>query len=150
VLLELVGVVLGGCEGKAGRDNTFDTIVWLAKASCSHEKNTRTYVGSLARLRNRVVRSKLPFSSKSRVKKRAVSRLTPIAAKTIEKFSSWPSWTPLFVTPWRCTNPACRQIWAAISLCGRPAAEKIGIFWPRAIEFMVSMAEIPVEIISSG
>ena len=30
------------------------------------------------------------------------------------------------------------------SLCGRPAAEKMGIFWPRAILFMVSMAEIPV------
>jgi hypothetical protein len=26
----------------------------------------------------------------------------------------------------------------------------MGIFWPRAIEFMVSIAEIPVEIISSG
>ena len=36
------------------------------------------------------------------------------------------------------------------SLCGRPAAEKMGIFWPRAIEFMVSIVEIPVWIISSG
>ena len=36
------------------------------------------------------------------------------------------------------------------SLCGRPAAEKIGIFCPRAIEFMTSMVEIPVWIISSG
>jgi hypothetical protein len=35
-------------------------------------------------------------------------------------------------------------------LCGRPAAEKMGIFCPRAMEFMVSIAEIPVEIISSG
>ena len=26
----------------------------------------------------------------------------------------------------------------------------MGIFWPRAIEFIVSIAEIPVEIISSG
>jgi hypothetical protein len=148
VLLKLVSVVFGGCECKAGRDDTFDAIGWLARGQVRAIK--RTYVGSLARLRNSVVRSKLPFSSKSRVKKRAVSRLTPMAANTMEKFSSWPSWTPLFVTPSRCTNPACRQIWAAISLCGRPEAEKIGIFCPRAIEFMVSMAEIPVEIISSG
>ena len=33
---------------------------------------------------------------------------------------------------------------------GRPAAEKMGIFWPRAIEFITSMVEIPVWIISSG
>lgn len=36
------------------------------------------------------------------------------------------------------------------SLCGRPAAEKIGIFCPRAIEFITSIVEIPVWIISSG
>ena len=48
------------------------------------------------------------------------------------------------------TRPACLQIWAAISLCGRPTAEKIGIFCPRAIEFMVSILLMPVWIISSG
>ena len=48
------------------------------------------------------------------------------------------------------TRPACRQICAAMSLCGSPAAEKSGIFWPRAMEFMVSMVEMPVWIISSG
>lgn len=37
-----------------------------------------------------------------------------------------------------------------ISLCGRPFAENKGIFWPLAIEFIVSMAEIPVYIISRG
>ena len=31
-----------------------------------------------------------------------------------------------------------------------PAEEKIGIFCPLAMEFMVSMAEIPVCTISSG
>ena len=36
------------------------------------------------------------------------------------------------------------------SLCGRPAAEKMGIFCPLAILFMASMAEMPVWIISSG
>lgn len=36
------------------------------------------------------------------------------------------------------------------SLWGRPAAEKIGIFCPRAIEFITSMVEMPVWIISSG
>lgn len=50
----------------------------------------------------------------------------------------------------RSTRPACRQICAAMSLCGRPAAEKSGIFWPRAIEFITSMVEMPVWIISSG
>ena len=30
------------------------------------------------------------------------------------------------------------------SLCGKPLAEKIGIFCPRAILFMPSMADIPV------
>ena len=43
-----------------------------------------------------------------------------------------------------------RQICAAISLCGRPAAEKSGIFCPRATEFIVSIVEMPVWIISSG
>ena len=33
---------------------------------------------------------------------------------------------------------------------GRPDAENSGIFWPRAIEFITSMAEIPVWIISFG
>ena len=36
------------------------------------------------------------------------------------------------------------------SLCGKPAAENIGIFWPLAMEFITSIAEIPVWIISSG
>lgn len=36
------------------------------------------------------------------------------------------------------------------SLCGRPAAEKMGIFWPLAMLFIPSMADIPVWIISSG
>jgi len=30
------------------------------------------------------------------------------------------------------------------SLCGKPAAEKIGIFCPRAILFITSIADIPV------
>jgi hypothetical protein len=36
------------------------------------------------------------------------------------------------------------------SLCGKPAAEKMGIFCPLAILFILSMADIPVCIISSG
>jgi hypothetical protein len=36
------------------------------------------------------------------------------------------------------------------SLCGSPAAEKMGIFCPLAMLFMPSIAEIPVWIISSG
>lgn len=67
----------------------------------------RSIVGSLAKLRKRVTRSIDPFSSKSRVKNRDVSMLTPMAAKTILKLSSWPSCTPLF--GW-LTRPACRHI----------------------------------------
>ena len=35
-------------------------------------------------------------------------------------------------------------MYAPISLCGKPFALKSGIFYPLAIEFMQSMAEIPV------
>ena len=38
----------------------------------------------------------------------------------------------------------------ASEAAGLPAAEKSGIFWPRATEFIVSIAEMPVWIISSG
>lgn len=109
--------------------------------------DSSAYVGSFAKFKNKVTRSILPFSSKSLVKKRLVSKLTPIAPKTMEKLSSWSSCTPLVGFP---TRLACLQICAAISLWGRPDEEKMGIFWPRAIEFIVSIAEIPVEIISSG
>ena len=61
-----------------------------------------TYVGSLARFKKSVTRSKLPFSSKSVLKNRAVSMLTPMAAKTMEKLSSCISWTSLLCL----TNPA--------------------------------------------
>ena len=37
------------------------------------------------------------------------------------------SFSPPFSDLW-ATRPACLQIWAAMSLCGRPAAEKSGIF----------------------
>lgn len=53
-----------------------------------------------------------------------------MAAKTIAKLSSCPSSTPLSGI---LTRPPCLQIWAAISLWGKPFAEKIGIFCPRAI-----------------
>lgn len=39
---------------------------------------------------------------------------------------------------------------APTSLWGRPAAEKMGIFCPRAMLFITSMGEMPVWIISSG
>jgi hypothetical protein len=47
-----------------------------------------THVGSEAKLMNMVLLLILPPSSKSCLKNRAVSMLTPIAAKTIEKLSS--------------------------------------------------------------
>jgi hypothetical protein len=94
VLLELVGVVLGGCKGKTRGDNTFDAALAVSRyfICC---KISPTYVGSLAKLVNIVTRSIDPFSSKSLVKKRAVSKFTPMAPKTMEKLSSCISCTPL-------------------------------------------------------
>jgi hypothetical protein len=101
----------------------------------------RSIVGSSARFMNSAVRAIAPLSSKSFVKKRAVSMFTPMAPKTTAKLSSCVSIASL---PGCCTRPAWRTIWAPISLCGRPAAEKSGIFCPRAIEFITSMEEMPV------
>lgn len=57
--------------------------------------------------------------------------LTPIAANTIEKLSSWPSWTPLVgaasgLRSVDCllTRPACRQIWAAICVEEEPSQHR--------------------------
>mmetsp|Transcript_12140 Transcript_12140/g.39921 ORF Transcript_12140/g.39921 Transcript_12140/m.39921 type:complete len:267 (+) Transcript_12140:696-1496(+) len=119
----------------------------------------RSMVGSLARLRKSVTRSIDPFSSKSRLKKLAVSIFTPIAANTMansseSSSSASPSKSTLLAPSAEVdgffTSPACRQICAAISLCGRPAALKSGIFCPRAIEFITSMEEMPVWIMSCG
>ena len=66
--------------------------------------------------------------------------LTPIAANTIAKLSGDSSIVPLPLS----TRLACLAIYAPISLCGRPFPEKRGIFCPLAIEFMTSIAEIPV------
>eukprot|EP00438_Fugacium_kawagutii_P014061 Skav204168 [mRNA] locus=scaffold903:408718:420898:- [translate_table: standard] len=105
----------------------------------------RSIVGSLAKFMKSTTFSMEPFSSKSFLKKRAVSMLTPIAPKTMLKFSC--EWSD---TSLPFTKDACRHTCAAISLCGRPAAEKSGNFCPRTTEFMVSMALIPVWIISLG
>lgn len=105
----------------------------------------RSMVGSDALFINNTTLSIDPFFSKSVIKNLDVSILTPIAAKTIAKFSSELSNTSLCLT-----NDAYRQIYAPISLCGRPLAEKSGIFYPLAIEFITSIEEIPVYIISYG
>jgi len=47
-----------------------------------------THVGSEAKLTKRVLLLILPLSSKSCLKNLAVSMLTPMAAKTMEKLSS--------------------------------------------------------------
>ena len=87
VLLQLVGVVLGGGQGETRSNDTLDAenVVsrWYSDWECKP-----THVGSLAKLVNMVTRSMEPFSSKSLVKKRAVSKLTPMAPNTMEKLSS--------------------------------------------------------------
>lgn len=42
-------------------------------------------------------------------------------------------------------SPTLQAVWEH-----SPAAENNGIFWPRAMEFMTSIVEMPVWIISSG
>ena len=51
---------------------------------------------------------------------------------------------------WQMKACVCVCVCVCASLCGSPAAEKMGIFCPLAMLFMPSMAEIPVWIISSG
>ena len=63
----------------------------------------RSMVGSLAKLRKSTVRSMDPFSSKSCLKKCAVSMLTPMAANTMAKGSEAAVSPP---SPPRDTRPA--------------------------------------------
>lgn len=64
--------------------------ILIARMTLAYAKgrNAFTHVGSLAKFMNNVTRSKLPFSSKSCLKNRAVSMLTPMAPKTMLKLSS--------------------------------------------------------------
>src|SRR5512136_2146247 len=61
-----------------------------------------------------------------------------MAAKTTAKLSVEPG------------TFACRAIWSATLLCGRPAPEKIGSFWPRTRVLVPSIVEIPVWMKSAG
>ncbi len=62
----------------------------------------------------------------------------PMAAKTTANSSVEPG------------TLACRAIWSATSLWGRPELEKIGSFWPRTRVFVPSMVDIPVWMKSAG
>mmetsp|Transcript_83168 Transcript_83168/g.147250 ORF Transcript_83168/g.147250 Transcript_83168/m.147250 type:complete len:215 (+) Transcript_83168:98-742(+) len=118
---------------------------YSAVVSASLGVTIRSIVGSFAKFIKSTTFSMEPFSSKSFLKNRAVSIFTPIAPKTMLKFSA--EWS---ITSLPFTRDACRQTCAAMSLCGRPAAEKRGSFWPRTTEFIVSIALMPVWIISLG
>mmetsp|Transcript_15425 Transcript_15425/g.43831 ORF Transcript_15425/g.43831 Transcript_15425/m.43831 type:complete len:232 (+) Transcript_15425:292-987(+) len=118
---------------------------YSAVVRASRGVTMRSMVGSFARFMNSTTFSMEPFSSKSRLKKVAVSLFTPMAPKTMLKFSL--EWS---LTSLPLTREACRHTCAAISLCGRPAAENSGSFCPRTTEFIVSMALMPVWIISLG
>lgn len=98
----------------------------------------RSTAGSSARLRNTTALSSAPVFSKSLMKYWASSLVIPIAAKTTAKADSEPG------------TEACLAICRAISLCGRPDAEKIGSFCPRTRVFVPSIVEIPVWIKSFG
>ena len=83
-------------------------------------------------------RLKAPVLSKSAMKYCASSSVIPIAQNTTAKSLSVPS---------VC---ACLAIWSEMSLCGKPAPEKIGNFWPITNVFKPSIVEIPVWINSKG
>ncbi len=76
--------------------------------------------------------------SKSRMKCWASSEVMPIPANTTANSSS------------AASTRDCRAIWRAMSLWGRPDAEKMGSFWPLTRVFMPSMAEMPVWMNSAG
>src|SRR5881409_2154759 len=99
---------------------------------------SRSTAGSSARFRNRTARRSAPVRSKSSMKTRASSCVIPIAAKTTPNDSRLP------------TTLACRAICSATSLCGRPAPENNGSFWPRTRVFKPSIVEMPVWMNSAG
>src|SRR5439155_271030 len=99
---------------------------------------SRSTAGSSARFRNRTARRSAPVRSKSSMKTRASSCVMPIAAKTTPNGS----WDP--------RTFAWRAICSATSLCGRPAPEKSGSFWPRTSVLSPSIVEMPVWMNSAG
>src|SRR2546426_3725833 len=98
----------------------------------------RSTAGSSARFRNRTARFRAPVRSKSSMNTRASSWVIPIAAKTTPNGSLLPR------------TFAWRAICRATSLCGRPAPENSGSFWPRTRVFRPSIVEIPVWMSSAG
>src|SRR5213596_182318 len=99
---------------------------------------SRSTAGSSARLRKRTARRNAPVRSKSSMRTRASSCVIPIAAKTTPKGSRLPR------------TLACRAICKATSLCGSPAPENSGSFWPRTSVLRPSMVEMPVWMNSAG
>src|SRR5213594_451775 len=99
---------------------------------------SRSTAGSSARFRNRTARFRAPVRSKSSMNTRASSWVIPIAANTTPNGS----WLP--------STFAWRAIWSATSLCGSPAPENSGSFWPRTRVFNPSIVEIPVWMNSAG
>ena len=98
-------------------------------ASVSAERGvmSRSTDGSSARLRNIATLCSTPERSNESMKNRATSCLTPMAANTMANSTS------------SLSSLACRAIWAAMRLCGRPLPEKMGSFCPRTSVFIRSM-----------
>src|SRR2546426_2299071 len=99
---------------------------------------SRSTAGSSARFKKRTARRSAPVRSKSSMNTRASSCVIPIAAKTTPNDSPLP------------TTLACRAICSATSLCGSPAPENSGSFWPRTRVFKPSIVEMPVWMNSAG
>jgi hypothetical protein len=85
MLLELIGEILCSRQGQTRRDDALNSVRQL---STGLSRSKSAHVGSDAKLTKRVLLLILPLSSKSCLKNLAVSMLTPIAAKTMEKLSS--------------------------------------------------------------
>src|SRR3989454_5818087 len=99
---------------------------------------SRSTAGSSARFKERSAPRSASVRSKSAMNTRASSCVIPIAAKTTPNDSPLP------------TTLACRAICRATSLCGSPAPENSGSFWPRTRVFKPSIVEMPVWMNSAG
>ena len=117
---------------------SFSNAKYSAAVSATRGVIILSIAGSSAKLIYKILLFNAPLSSNDFRKNAASLFWTPIAAKTTANSSPLPG------------TVAWRAIWAAKRLCGSPAPEKIGNFWPLTRVLRPSIDEIPVWIKSSG